>query len=115
MSLSAAGAGAKTISRSTPQLYRDCLRLVQHIAGKSKKGDTIRTIVRREFQKNAKLEDPAMIDQLKSNAIRGLANYLMIESTNKDARLQKFANNFASKEASNLKETSFPSDNNNKS
>lgn len=104
MSFAAAGsAGAKTISRTTPQLYRDCLRLVQHIAGKSKKGENIRQIVRREFQKNAELTDPVKIDQLKSNAVRGLANYLMIESTSKDAKFQKFANNFASKEASDLK------------
>lgn len=105
MSFSAASSGAKTISRTTPQLYRDCLRLVQHIAGKSKKGDNIRQIVRKEFQKNAGLTDPARIEQLKSNAVRGLANYLMIESTSKDAKLQKFANTFASKEASNLKDS----------
>jgi hypothetical protein len=79
--------------------------LVQHIAGKSKKGDNIRSIVRKEFQKNAGVTDPVVIDQLKSNAIRGLANYLMIESTSKDAKLQKFANSFASKEASNLKDS----------
>lgn len=92
----------KGISRTAPQLYRDCLRLVQHIAGKSKKGDNIRVIVGKEFRKNAALTDPVQIEQLKSHAIRGLANYLMIEATNKDARFQKSVNNFSRKEASDL-------------
>ncbi len=94
--------GAKAIARSSPQLYRDCLRLVNHIAGKSKKGNQLRKIVKTEFLKNAKVDDSAKIETLKSNAIRGLANYLMIESTNKDQRLQQFANDYAKKEASGL-------------
>ena len=91
------------VSRTTPQLYRDCLRLVQHIAGKSKKGQNLRSIVRAEFRKNMKQTDPAIIDNLKSNAIRGLANYLMIESTGKDKRLQTLADNYATKTAETLK------------
>jgi hypothetical protein len=106
MSLSAAGSqGAKAISRSAPQLYRDCLRLVQHIAGKSKKGDSIRKIVRQEFKKNSGLTDHTQIEHLKSHAVRGLANYLMIESTAKDAKLQKSANTYANKLADDLKKT----------
>jgi hypothetical protein len=75
---------------------------VNHIAGKSNKGVQLRKIVKNEFLKNAKVDDPVKIDSLKSNAVRGLANYLMIESTNKDQRLQQFANTFAKKEASGL-------------
>mmetsp|Transcript_14954 Transcript_14954/g.16186 ORF Transcript_14954/g.16186 Transcript_14954/m.16186 type:complete len:110 (+) Transcript_14954:33-362(+) len=93
---------AKAISRTTPQLYRDCLRLVQHIAGKSKKGQSLRGIIRNEFRKNMQVSDPALIENLKSNAIRGLANYLMIESTAKDKRLQTSANAYAAKSVKDI-------------
>eukprot|EP01031_Cornospumella_fuschlensis_P029848 gene29848-36038_t len=109
MSLSTAGAnGFKAFSRSTPQLYRDCLRLVKHIAGRSQKGENIRRVLRHEFRKNATLEDPAKVEQLKSNAVRGLANYLMIESASKDARLGKQANIFAEKEIKEANEALNP-------
>lgn len=108
MSFSAAGASAKVISRSTPHLYRDCLRLVQHIAGKSKKGDNIRNVVRNEFRKNAKLEDPAQIENLKSGAVRALTNYLMIQSINKDQKLQKNANRFMDSQTNEIKKGEAP-------
>eukprot|EP01031_Cornospumella_fuschlensis_P029810 gene29810-35991_t len=109
MSLSTAGAnGFKAFSRSTPQLYRDCLRLVKHIAGRSQKGENIRRVLRHEFRKNATLDDPAKVEQLKSNAVRGLANYLMIESASKDARLGKQANIFAEKEIKEANEALNP-------
>lgn len=95
--------GPKAIARTTPQLYRDCLRLTQHIAGKSKKGSNIKGIIRNEFRKNMKVTDPVLIENLKSNAIRGLANYLMMESSNKDQKLQTFANNYATKTAQEMK------------
>ncbi len=44
------------IQRTSTQLYRDCLRLVAHVAGRSKKGDALRAIVRGEFRKNAKVK-----------------------------------------------------------
>ncbi len=94
----------KAIVRSSPQLYRDCLRLIKHIAGRSKKGFSLQSIVRSEFIKNAKETDEIKIEQLKSNAVRGLANYLMIESASKDTRLQKFSSNYVQKEAESLKE-----------
>lgn len=89
--------------RSSPQLYRDCLRLIKHIAGKSKKGVLLQTTVKGEFRKNASVTDPVQVEALKSNAVRGLANYLMIESTAKDSRLQKFSSSYVQKEADSLK------------
>lgn len=109
MSLNAAGGSAKVISRSTAHLYRDCLRLVQHIAGKSKKGDNIRNVVRGEFRKNVKLEDPAQIENLKSGAVRALTNYLMIQSISKDQKLQKNASRFMDKETNDMKNEAPPS------
>lgn len=96
-------AGAKAIARTSPQLFRDCLRLVNHIAGKSKKGVALRKIVKGEFVKNAKVGDPVRIDALKSNAIRALANYLMMESANKDKKFQNIANTFTKNAADELK------------
>jgi hypothetical protein len=94
----------KAIVRSSPQLYRDCLRLIKHIAGRSKKGFSLQAIVRSEFVKHAKEIDDVKIEQLKSNAVRGLANYLMIESASKDTRLQKFSSTYVQKEADSLKQ-----------
>ncbi|CAN0051491.1 unnamed protein product [Heterosigma akashiwo] len=76
------------IQRTTIQLYRDCMRLVQHIAGKSKKGDNIRRIVGGEFRKNKDEKDEAKIEALKANAVRALSNYLVLESGMKDAQLK---------------------------
>jgi hypothetical protein len=95
----------KSIVRSSPQLYRDCLRLIKHIAGRSKKGFSLQAIVRSEFIKHSKETDDIKIEQLKSNAVRGLANYLMIESASKDTRLQKFSSTYVQKEADSLKQT----------
>jgi hypothetical protein len=92
----------KSIARTTPQLYRDCLRLVVHIAGKSKKGHSLKGILRNEFKKNASVTDPAIVENLKSNAIRGLANYLMMESATKDKKFQAQVNEFATKAAKDL-------------
>lgn len=93
------------VSRGATQLYRDCLRLVQHIAGKSKKGQQLKKIVGSEFRKNAKLEDLVRIDALKANAIRGLANYLMLESASKDEKFRDRTSSFVSREADSIKRT----------
>jgi len=94
---------ASNIVRSSPQLFRDCLRLVNHIAGKSKKGTQLTQIVRGEFRRNAKETDPARIESLKSNAIRALANYLMIESSSRDERFKDRAASYVTREADTLK------------
>jgi len=104
--------GGNTSTRTVPQLFRDCLRLISHVAGKSKKAAAMRKVVSNEFRKNMKVSDPAVIDVLKSNAIRGLANYLMIESSQKDERFKEKAANYSSREADSIKKN--PSDSNNK-
>mmetsp|Transcript_711 Transcript_711/g.916 ORF Transcript_711/g.916 Transcript_711/m.916 type:complete len:110 (+) Transcript_711:165-494(+) len=83
-----------TVQRTTLQLYRDCLRLVQHIAGKSRKGDAIRSIVRTEFRKNTEVKDPQKIEELKANAVRALSNYLVLQSGMKDEHLRRRMNSF---------------------
>lgn len=92
-------------SKTTPQIYRDCLRLVKHISGKSKKSVAITRIVRNEFKKNAHLKDDEVIEKLKSNAIRGLSNYLMMESSAKDPRFQQQSKEFIKREVESIKDT----------
>jgi hypothetical protein len=90
------------VGSSSVKLYRDCLRLVNHIAGNSRKGQALKKIVRGEFKKNAKVEDPATVEGLKSNAVKALANYLMLESSQKDGRFKQLSNQFYKNEAKDL-------------
>ncbi|KAG7397489.1 hypothetical protein PHYBOEH_000641 [Phytophthora boehmeriae] len=80
------------VTRTTIQLYRDCMRLAKHIGGSSKKGLAIKQLVRREFEKGRHETDPEKIEALKANAIRGLSNYLMLANSSKDQRLQDAMN-----------------------
>ena len=91
------------ITRTSTQLFRDCLRLIQHIAGNSAKSKQLRVIVRGEFKRNARVTDPSTIDNLKSNAIRALSNYMMMESANKDAKFKEKVTAFVNKEAQSIK------------
>jgi len=68
------------MERTTLQLYRDCLRLVKHIGGDSKKGHALRRIVQESFRKNANETDPKKIQVQKSDAIRALSNYLVMKT-----------------------------------
>jgi hypothetical protein len=70
----------RNINRPATGLYRDCLRLIDYMAGKSRKSDRLREIIRGEFEKNSTETDPQKIEQLKGSAVQGLANYLTIES-----------------------------------
>ena len=88
-------------TRSTAELYRDCLRLVNHIAGLSAKGASLRRIVQAEFRKNAHVKDEK-VEQLRGNAVRALSNYLVLESMSKDDALNKVAKNFSQKEADKI-------------
>lgn len=89
-------------TRTTAELYRDCLRLVNHIAGHSVKGSSLRRIVQVEFRKNAHVEDEKVVEQLRGNAVRALSNYLVLESMSKDETLNKVAKKFSEKEADTI-------------
>ena len=88
--------------RTSAELYRDCLRLVNHIAGHSAKGASLRKIVQSEFRKNALVKDEKVVEQLRGNAVRALSNYLVMESMYKDDNLNHVAKNFSKKEADTL-------------
>jgi len=86
------GAG---LQRTSIQLYRDCLRLINHIApGTSPKAMALRTLVQSEFQKSKDINDDQQIEALKSNAIRALSNYMLYESASKDSNLGSAMNKF---------------------
>ena len=65
--------------RSTPEIYRDCLRLIRHCAGQNTtKSRLASQMVRQEFDRHANETDPEKVEELKFNAISGLSNYLMM-------------------------------------
>lgn len=64
--------------KTVPQIYRDCLRTARHMAGQSNKGRAIASQIKAEFRRNADVEDPKEIDELKQNAVQALANYLTV-------------------------------------
>lgn len=78
------------------QLYRDCLRLVRHIApgATSAKAVALQHTVRTEFKKNAKETDPDKITDMKASAVRALSNYLLTASVPKDPQLRSSAKDF---------------------
>lgn len=71
-------------------------------SAQSPKGLQLRRVVRLEFRKNRAEMDPARVDALKSNAVRALANYLMLEAASKDPRLQDRITAFASSAAQSM-------------
>ena len=71
---------ATKIGKSSLALYRDCLRLIEHMAGRSAKAQTIKGILRGEFAKNRNETDPVKIEELRGSVMQGLANYLTVES-----------------------------------
>ena len=79
---------------ATNQLYRHCLRLVNHVGGNSSKGKQLRKLVKNEFLRNKNETNEEKLNSLKNNAIRALTNYLMMESSMKDQRLKEKANAF---------------------
>lgn len=51
--------------KSVPQVYRDCLRLIDHIGGQSRKAEQMRKLVANEFRAHAEEKDETKIESLK--------------------------------------------------
>ncbi len=76
--------------KTTLEIYRDCLRLVRHVApGQSPKGMALRHTVRQQFKQYKDETNPAQIEMLRANAVRGLSNYMLFQSAQSDDRLKK--------------------------
>ncbi|CAJ1958668.1 unnamed protein product [Cylindrotheca closterium] len=77
------------LNRTSLELYRDCMRLVRHLApGHSPKGTALRQMVRSQFQANRYEKDPTIIEAKKADAVRALSNYMLYQSAQKDTQLQ---------------------------
>mmetsp|Transcript_8860 Transcript_8860/g.15607 ORF Transcript_8860/g.15607 Transcript_8860/m.15607 type:complete len:94 (+) Transcript_8860:201-482(+) len=85
-------------SKSVPQLYRDSLRLIRHIAGNSPKAQNLRQVVGQEFRRSADETDENKIEALKYNAVRALSNYLLYEAAAKDEQMQRKIKNWESRQ-----------------
>ena len=57
------GAMGDAIAKTTPQLYRDCLRLVNHVGGQSAKGRAMKMMVQTEFRKHADAVEAELLSQ----------------------------------------------------
>ena len=88
------------------QLYRDCLRLVNHIApGRaSPKNAALRATVRSEFRKNRSLTVAEDIENAKASAVRALSNYMLAVSAPKDAKLASSMKDFHGRSVRQAKE-----------
>lgn len=71
------------LERSTLALYRDCIRLANHIGGKSAKGQQLRAIAREAFKKHMHETDTRRIEVLRADATRALSNYLLMKTLHK--------------------------------
>lgn len=89
------------MDRTSLQLYRDCLRLVAHIApGISPKAQALKATVRDSFRANAGLKEPKQVEAAKAGAVRALANYMLYESagSEKSGGLKEAMTTFTEKE-----------------
>lgn len=56
--------------KSSKALFRDCLRLIKHMAGlSSPKAVSLRAIVAQQFRANAHVTDPATLHVLKQGCV----------------------------------------------
>ena len=90
---------------SSIKLFRDCLRLVKHIApGSSPKNVALKAMIRTQFHSNKNLEDETAVENAKGAAIRGLANYMVLAASLKDERggLRKRSEDFLKAETGEI-------------
>jgi hypothetical protein len=92
--------------KSSLALYRDCLRLIQHMAGTtSPKARNLRAIVAAQFRAHKDETDPARLHALKQGAERGLSNYLIYRTAKTDPKVAAHAadvGDFEDDDAGNL-------------
>lgn len=90
----------------TCQLYRDCLRLVNHIAPgtASTKNKALRLTVQSEFRKKKDLKLAEEIEAAKADAVRALSNYMLAVSAPKDSSLSSQMQDFHGRSVRKAKE-----------
>mmetsp|Transcript_31391 Transcript_31391/g.76927 ORF Transcript_31391/g.76927 Transcript_31391/m.76927 type:complete len:98 (-) Transcript_31391:168-461(-) len=77
--------GEKFFNPDSKRLYKDCMRLVFHVASEHKTVNVkqVRTVVKQQFMMNANETDPKKLEELKNAALRALTNYVMHLSQSK--------------------------------
>jgi hypothetical protein len=88
------------------QLYRDCLRLIRHVApGRtSPKSAALRLNVRSQFDKYATTTDEDLIHAAKANAVRALSNYMLQQAAPKDPKVKAAMKDFHGRAVKDAKE-----------
>ena len=77
------------------QLYRDCLRLIRHVAPSgSTKNAAVKQIVKAEFSRHRDETDPDRLEALRANAIRALSNYMLATQAPNDPKVAAAAKDF---------------------
>lgn len=77
------------INRTSLELYRDCLRLVKHLApGGSAKGVALRNTLRQQFRASQNETNETTIAAKKADAVRALSNYMLFQSAQTDEKLK---------------------------
>jgi hypothetical protein len=89
------------------QLYRDCLRLIHHVApGRtSAKAVALRQTVKNEFSKHRQETNPEQIEAAKANAIRALSNYLLAMNAPKDPKMTAAMKDYHGRSVQQAKQT----------
>ncbi|KAL7570880.1 hypothetical protein ACA910_018943 [Epithemia clementina (nom. ined.)] len=95
------------IQRTVPQLYRDCLRLVRHVAPGQTAGKALalRSMVRSEFRKPLGDNAQEVLESRKANAIRALSNYMLTVAAPKDEKLKTVMKSFHGRSVQQAKQT----------
>ena len=65
------------LDRTTKLIFRDCLRLISRMGLPPQNISPIRKLVKSEFYKNKGETDEKKINELRSNAISAISNYLI--------------------------------------
>ena len=86
---------ATAFQRTSLQLYRDCLRLIRHVAPPgSTKNAAVKKVVKAEFSRHLDETNPDRLEALKANAIRALSNYMLATQAPNDPKVAAAAKDF---------------------
>lgn len=77
------------MDKTATQLFRDLMRLAEHVGGRGVRGDKIKTMVRAEFRKHSGEKDPEKVEQLLGTARSALTNYLVMDNLAREGKLPK--------------------------
>ncbi|KAL4505287.1 hypothetical protein ABPG72_016354 [Tetrahymena utriculariae] len=64
-------------NKSTKEIFRDCLKCIPSMVKDQHKIFAVRSVLRKEFEKNKEETDAQKIEALRNNAIRGISNYMI--------------------------------------